>query len=247
MLDSEYETMYQLEDRHWWFVSKRNFVKTVLDQFLKGQGSNVLDVGSGTGGMLKLLSSYGRVFGIELHRQACELSRRRDNPFIIQGNAHQLPFKKESFDLITLFDVLYHQHVLDDETIIRQLHDLLVPGGLLMITDSAFEFLKSRHDLAVMARHRYTLGELRDKLTRCHFTVLKRTYLFCSIFPAVVIARWLGKILLAFSTPKIHSDLKLTPPALNRLLVKIHTWEGKRLRVWNFPFGSSLLILGRKD
>jgi SAM-dependent methyltransferase len=247
VLDSEYETMFQLEDRHWWFISKRNFVKNILDQFFQSRGGNILDVGCGTGGMLKVLNPYGKVFGIELHRKACEFTCQRDNPCIIQGNAHQLPFKKETFHLITLFDVLYHQHVLDDENIIRQMVDLLVPGGLLLITDSAFEFLKSRHDLAVMARHRYTLGELKGKLTRCHFTVLKGTYLFCAIFPAVVISRWLSKVLLAFSKPKIHSDLKMTHPVLNRLLITIHAWEGRLLKVWNFPFGSSLLILGKKN
>lgn len=246
MLDSEYDTMFQLEDRHWWFISKRNFVKTILDQFFPDRGGNILDVGCGTGGMLTVLNPYGRVFGIELHRKACEFSCQRKDTLIIQGNAHELPFKKETFHLITLFDVLYHQHVLDDESVIRQLTDLLVPGGLLLITDSAFEFLKSRHDLAVMARHRYTLQELKDKLIRCHFTLLKGTYLFWTIFPVVLLSRWLDRILLTFSKPKIHSDLKMPASALNRLLVTIHAWESQWLKIGNFPYGSSLLILGRK-
>jgi len=246
MLDTEYEIMYRLEDKHWWFVAKRNYIQIILDEYLKDKGSKILDVGCGTGGMLKLLKAYGQVFGIELHRRACEFTRRRNNSFVIQGDANRLPFKKGAFHLITLFDVLYHQHVLDDGKVIQQMYELLVPNGLLLITDSAFEFLRSRHDLAVMARHRYTLKELTDKLISYHFAVLKGTYLYCTIFPAVLIARWLSKLLLKFSKAKIHSDLKMTNPSLNKFLVKIHIGEGKLLRILNFPFGSSLLILGKK-
>lgn len=246
MLDSEYETMYQLEDKHWWFVSKRNFVRQVLDDNLHKNGLKILDVGCGTGGMLQLLGTYGKVFGMELHRKACELTLQRGHPGIVQGNAPYFPFKKETFHLITLFDVLYHQHILDDQAVIRQLLDLMVPGGLILITDSAFEFLKSRHDLAVMARHRYTLEELTDTLTRVDFSILKKTYLYCTLFPLVLISRWIDKLVLAFAKPTIHSDLKMTPPVLNRLLIVLHAGEGKLVKVFNFPFGSSLLILGRK-
>ena len=35
MIENEYEKMYRLEDRHWWFAAKRNYVKIVLDLFLK--------------------------------------------------------------------------------------------------------------------------------------------------------------------------------------------------------------------
>ena len=101
---------------------------------------------------------YGRVFGMDHHEAACEFSRRRNRFLLIKGDANHLPFKKETFHLITLFDVLYHQHIINDEDVLRQIHELLAPGGFLLITDSAYDFLKSTHDLAVMARHRYTLN-----------------------------------------------------------------------------------------
>jgi hypothetical protein len=98
-----------------------------------------------------------------------------------------------------------------------------------------------------MARHRYTLREMTDKLTESDFAILKRTYLYFSVFPAVLMARWFGKGLLRFSKPQIHSDLKQTPALLNRFLALLHFGEGRLLRTISFPFGSSLLVLGKKN
>lgn len=246
MLDQEYETMYQLENRHWWFLAKKRYIKTILDLYLKEKEYNILDIGCGTGGMMELLKEYGRVFGMDHHGAACEFSRQR-NPFpLIKGDANHLPFKKGTFHLITLLDVLYHQHILNDEEVLRQIHELLVPKGLLLITDSAFEFLKSTHDIAVMARHRYTLKELRAKLKTSHFSIQKSTYLYFIIFPVVALSRLMGKLTLLFSKPSIRSDLKETSPYLNKSLAAILCWEGKLLRLLAFPCGSSLLILGEK-
>ncbi len=247
MLDQEYEIMYRLENSHWWFVAKKRYIEIILDCHLKDKGGNILDIGCGTGGMTELFKKYGRVFGMDCHEAACEYSRQRNNFFLVKGDANKLPFKKGSFRLITLLDVLYHQHILEDEEVLKQIHELLAPKGLLLITDSAFEFLKSTHDLAVMARHRYTLNELKAKLKSSGFLIPKSTYLFFCIFPLVVISRLIGKLTLFLSEPAIHSDLKKTNPYLNTFLVSLLGWEGNLLKLIAFPWGSSLLILGKKS
>ena len=246
MLDREYEIMYRLENSHWWFVAKKRYIKIILDYHLKEKGGNILDVGCGTGGMIDLLKNYGPVFGMDCHGAACEYSRQRNKFPLIKGDANKLPFKKGTFHLVALLDVLYHQHILDDEEVLAQIYTLLAPNGLLLITDSAFEFLKSTHDIAVMARHRYTLKELNAKLKSSHFSIQQSTYLYFIIFPVVVLSRLLGKLTLFFFKPTIHSDLKQTNPFLNKFLVALLGWEGSLLKLFNFPWGSSLLILGKK-
>jgi len=246
-LDQEYELMYRLENSHWWFLAKKRYIKTILDLYLKGRGNKILDIGCGTGGMMDLLKDYGSVFGLDHHEAACAFSHQRNQFPIIKGDANKLPFKKGTFHLIVLLDVLYHQHITDDGEVLRQVHELLAPKGFLLITDSAFAFLKSTHDLAVMARHRYTLRELTAKLVTTNFSIQKSTYLYFTLFPVVVLSRLLGKVSLMFSKPAIHSDLKETTPYLNKLLTAILGWEGRFLRVSTFPWGSSLLILGQKS
>jgi SAM-dependent methyltransferase len=246
MIETEYEIMHRLEGSHWWFLTKKKYIQTILDQSVGNKKGLVLDIGCGTGGMLDVLKAYGRVYGMDRHQAACRFSRRQENFPLVRGDANTLPFKKERFQLITLLDVLYHQHIARDEEVLSQVHDLLGPDGLLLITDSAFEFLKSTHDLAVMARHRYTLKELNAKLRACHFTIQRCTYLYFMIFPAVVLSRLAGKISLAFSKPVIRSDLKETNPLINRFLTTLLGWEGRLLRRVNLPWGSTLLILAKK-
>jgi SAM-dependent methyltransferase len=246
MLDLEYEIMYRLENSHWWFVAKKRYIKIILDYHLKDKGGNILDVGCGTGGTIELLKNYGRVFGIDSHDAACEYSHQRNKFPLVKGDANRLPFKKGAFHLIVLLDVLYHQFILDDEEVLKQIYELLTPKGLILITDSAFEFLKSTHDRAVMARHRYTMKELKTKIVSSEFSIQQSTYLFFIIFPVIALSRLLGKLTLFFFKPTIHSDLKQTNPYLNKFLIVLLGWEGTLLRHFNFPWGSSLLILGKK-
>jgi SAM-dependent methyltransferase len=238
--------MYRLETHHWWFLAKRRFVKTILDLYLPSKGGRILDIGCGTGGMMELLKEYGSVFGMDSHEEACSFSRRR-NPFpLLKGDANHLPFRKGAFRLIVLLDVLYHQHILDDQAVLNQVHDLLAPKGYLLITDSAFATLKSTHDRAVMARHRYTIGELAKKMKKAGFSILKKSYLYFSLFPLVVLSRAMGKLPLKSSGSAIHSDLKETNPLINKILLFLLGWEGWFLRISTFPWGSSLIILAQK-
>jgi SAM-dependent methyltransferase len=247
MFYSEYEVMYRLENSHWWFVAKKKYLKIILDYHFKKKGGKILDIGCGTGGMIDLFKNYGQVYGMDRHGAACEYSHQRNKCPLLKGDANQLPFKKGTFSLVALLDVLYHQHILNDENILDQIHGLLAPDGLVLITDSAFEFLKSTHDIAVMARHRYTLKELRAKLKSSHFLIVRSTYLYFIIFPVVVLSRLVGKLALLFLKPTIHSDLKKTNPYLNKFLALLLSLEGNLLKYFSFPWGSSLLILGKKE
>jgi ubiquinone/menaquinone biosynthesis C-methylase UbiE len=246
LLKEEYALMYRLENRHWWFLAKRRFIKIVLDEFFEAKGEKILDIGCGTGGMMELLKRYGSVFGLDSHEEACALSCQRNSFPFLKGDANHLPFKRESFHLITLFDVLYHQFILDDQAVLAQTYDLLAPEGCLLITDSAFDSLKSTHDRAVMARHRYTLGELTGKMKKAGFSIIKKSYLYFSLFPLVVLTRGMGKLSTRSSGAEAHSDLKETNPAINRLLLAILGWEGWFLKRSALPWGSSLIILGQK-
>lgn len=245
--DREYEIMHRLENRHWWFSAKKRFVTVFLDEYFTPRGGRILDIGCGTGGMTEVLGGYGQVVGLDRHPAACALYSRRHPLALVQGEARRLPFKKNSFHLITLLDVLYHRFIHNDEEVLTQVQELLCPGGFLLITDSAFEFLRSAHDQAVMARHRYTLKELKGKLIRCGFSLVRGSYLYCTVFPFVVLARLWGKRRLFRPPEGIRSDLKETAPWLNRLLIRILAKEGSLLRRRDLPFGSSIILLGRKE
>ena len=76
-----------------------------------------------------------------------------------------LPFRDESFDLVTSFDILYFEGI-RDETALQETARVLRPGGRLLIRVPAFDWLRGTHDIKVSTAHRYTSKELALKLAK---------------------------------------------------------------------------------
>ena len=106
-----FETLDAVEDRHFWFRSRRQVVGEVLRQLTAGlpAGYSVLKLGCGTGGMLRLLrecSPGGRVVGMDLFAEGLRYARRRvEGCPLVQGDARLPPFG-ETFSVVGMFDVL---------------------------------------------------------------------------------------------------------------------------------------------
>lgn len=237
----EYKKMYRLEIRHWWFLAKQKFITTVFPKLKQPQ---ILDIGAGTGGTTKFLRQYGEVIGLEANKIAIDFARKRKLK-IIKGSADKLPFKKNTFDVVCFFDVLYHQQI-DDVQALQEAYRVLKPGGWLIVTDCAFEFLRGPHDVAVKARERYTKSELVDKIEKAGFSVKKASYIFWLVFPLTVVKRLIDQFQAKFSNKKAFSDVEAVPTIINNLLLAICNFEAKLLSYVNFPWGSSIIIKAKK-
>ena len=115
---------------------------------------SVLDLGTGTGRMLQLLTNEGvdRAVGIDNSHSMLAVARanleraevRRVD--LRQGDVYSPPFDRAAFDLIVIHQVL---HFLDDPgRAVREAARLLLPGGRLLIVDFAphsLEFLRTEH------------------------------------------------------------------------------------------------------
>jgi len=238
----EYKKMFLLEDKHFWFLGKRMFIKTLLNRYIPNKNLLILDIGSGTGGLTKFLNHYGKVIGLEKNKYATKLAKKRGLK-IIYGDAQKLPFKKNLFSLITLFDVLYHKNIKDEKIVIKEVNRVLKNNGYFLITDSAFNFLKSIHDKALYGNKRFTLFYLRKILEKEGFRIIKSSYIFFFLFSLIFIKR---KVLDRFIKNN-HSDLRELPKIINLFLMKLISFEAWLLKYINFPVGSSLIILAQKE
>mgnify|MGYP001592050853 CR=1 FL=1 len=236
MQKQEYKKMYKLEDYHFWFLAKRYFIDSFLADD-KNQIKEILDVGAGTGGLSLFLKKYGRVYAIEKNPLAISLAKKRGLN-VKRADADNLPFKKSVFDLVTVFDVLYHRAIDDEKKVVKEIARVLKPGGFLLITDSAFEFLRSSHDTALGGKRRYTIKSLGRIIISGKFKIIRASYIFFSIFPLTIVRRLLLK--------GRGSDVRKVPWFLNQVLLLILRLEAFLLRYVNFPFGSSLIVLAKK-
>lgn len=239
----EYERSFVLEDQHWWFCAKRALVLTLLRRYGR-PGDRGLDVGCGTGGMLRALAGRGAWVGVDAEPLALVFARKRGLTRLTTGSAIALPFRDHAFDACLCLDLLYHRGVPSDAQALAECHRILRPGGLLVVTDSAFAWLRSPHDEAVHGERRYTRRELVQRIRAAGFTPLLASYTYFLVFPVVAVFR-LARRLRRHAAGR-GSDLFPLPRALNGTLLALQTVERALLRVTPLPFGSSVVCVARR-
>jgi SAM-dependent methyltransferase len=230
---------FDLEDTHWWFRSKRTLILSLLRRYgvLAGPG---LDVGCGAGGTLAVLATRGSWVGVDADPAALGLSRRRGLAGLAGGSAEALPFRTGTFTACLCLDLLYHRNILSEGGALRECHRVLRPGGLLLVTDSAFKWLRSAHDEAVHGARRYTRREMVEHVRAAGFTPVLASYAYCLVFPAVAAVR------LARRGAAGGSDVFPLPRPLNAALLGVQAVERALLRLGSLPFGSSVVLAARK-
>jgi ArsR family transcriptional regulator len=125
----------------------------VLDLIGTAQVPSYLDLGTGTGRILELVSPRAaRAVGIDLNGEMLSLARARieraalSHVQVRRGDLFQLPYTERSFDLITLHQVLHYLE--DPSAAVGEAARVLKPGGKLVVVDfapHALEFLRDDH------------------------------------------------------------------------------------------------------
>lgn len=243
MEKAEYLKLYRFEESNWYFVSRRNFFFALLKKYMPKKKLNILDIGSGTGAILKRLKSYGKVTGIDNSKEAVTFCKKRGLNCLYAGG-EKLPFNKEKFDLVTLFGVI--EHAKNDESVLREVYRVCKKNAVIMIECPAYKFLWSEHDIALHHFRRYTAKELKIKLEKANFRVEKISYIYSFIFPVVAILRLLRKML-GQRTKKPHSDpVEKMPKFIDCSLLKLAKIEALLIKKINLPFGVSLVCVAKK-
>lgn len=238
---NEYLRLATVEDSHWWYWATHELVKQMLD-IKKIKEIRILDAGCGTGGLTKKLKRFGRVIGLDISPLALNLANRK-RLVLVRGSVNNLPFAKDEFDLITSISVLYHRKA-DDRVALPEFSRVLKPGGKLLLILPAFSWVGGAHDEAVHSRKRYTLGEAVDLVEASGFRAVEKRYIFSFLFPVFMIKRLLEKL---SARQRRVSDLAITPSFLNNFFFWLCRVEWKLGKYINFPFGSSLLVIGEKE
>jgi len=238
---NEYETMFRVEGTHWWYGALHRLIFQALEAELPDwRKKEILDVGCGTGAILKQLGNPEKNVGIDVAPEALSFCRQRGLNNVRQGDIGALPFADASFDAVICSSVLYHQWVSDIPGAAREMHRILRPGGLLLINVPAFPFLHSAHDEAVMTARRFRKAEIRQLLLKQNFKIRRLTYWTTFLFPLAVAARTLGG-------SKMGRDFEVKKTSLsNRLFGRIMTIELKLLKTISFPFGVALFAVAKK-
>jgi len=243
MQQHTYSIMYQVEERHWWFIGRRRIIEGFVENICRKIGKlrpRILDVGCGTGANLQMLSRFGVAEGVDVSPEALEFCLARGLSKVRQGAAESLPFEDASFDLVTGLDVV--EHLDDDVAGLTEVRRVLRPGGYALLFVPAFNFLWGVQDDVSHHRRRYTLRELKRIVEQAGLNIDRATYANMTFFAPIL----LGRLLMRATGFRPASENNLTVGALNGLLGRILGAEGSILRHTNLPFGVSAICIARR-
>ena len=238
----EYEIMYRAELSHWWYKGMAAISQSILGAFYApGSGLRILDAGCGTGAGLLFLSQYGSVTGLDISAHALRFCAERGCTEVGRASVMALPFREETFDLVTSFDILYFKGI-RDEVALQETARVLCKGGRLLIRVPAFDWLRGTLDTRVSTAHRYTAKELAGKLVKSGFEIEFMSYANMILFPFALLKRLSERWL----TPQEDSDIALKVGAFSGLLRTCLVFESRLIPHWRLPFGLSVVAVGKK-
>jgi 2-polyprenyl-3-methyl-5-hydroxy-6-metoxy-1,4-benzoquinol methylase len=237
-----YRIFFEIQKKHWWFVTKKKIVLDLIDRYVaKNSYMKLLDIGCGSGLMLNALNGLGETYGMDMSDEAIVFSKKIFSGVVKKGVLpNEIPYPEHFFQLITALDVI--EHVDEDFETLKVFYSLLVQGGQAVITVPAYMFLWSNFDVVNEHKRRYTLSELNTKLLNAGFTIQKISYYNSLLFPIVLVVRVLNNLLKRDGT----SDVNLPSLPINFILRSIFIIELFLLRFLNLPFGVSLLAVVKK-
>lgn len=241
MNDAEFDLLDRIEESHWWFVGKRYILRSILERY---EGSHrFLDLGCGTGGILRDWMDRDACVGIDRSELALRICARRGFHRLARGDLTRLPFRSESFDTIVLFDVI--EHLEDDVAFLERASEICTKEGRMIVSVPAFQLLWSQHDETFQHYRRYSARQLEAAIRAAGLVPERTTYTNCLLFPIAAVWRILSyRLGVGRFAPK--HDFWSLPGWLNSALVRIYQLEARLLERFDLPMGVSVVCIARK-
>ncbi len=239
-----YEEYAQIEATHWWFEGRRAIFDVVIRSLELSKEALMLDLGCGTGANLNFLSAYGRAIGLDRGEAAARYARARTAVPVFIGDVTALPFANDSVDLTTAFDLI--EHIDDDAACVRELARVCRPGGYIMVTVPAFQWMWGPQDVINHHKRRYRADQLVQLFASQGLQITRFTHLNTILFPVIAAIRLFRRVV-PERNGRVRSDFSMTHPGpLNTLLGKVFGVEARLIQHWRLPIGVSLLCVARK-
>jgi SAM-dependent methyltransferase len=242
-MELEYELQtHRAEDRHWWYQGRRRVLERTIERLGLPEHARILDAGCGSGRNMVELAHHGVVTGVELSDTSVELARNRGVGEVLEGSVMEMPFDDGAFDLTASLDVI--EHLEDDVGALRELRRVTRPGGALLVTVPAYQWLWSGHDEINHHHRRYNRRTLLAAAQSGGWQLESSAHFNSLLLPVAILLRALERF--KPSTTKSSLDLWVPPAPLNWALRQPLNLEAAVIgRGGHIPAGLSLLAVFR--
>jgi SAM-dependent methyltransferase len=237
--------LWNLEKNYFWFSSRNKLITWSMKKYFS-DATSILDVGCGTGNVLSAIKRAfpnSRLFGADIFIEGLRFAQERnETALLFQMDAKSIPFRDE-FDIVGAFDLI--EHIDNDELALNQMYKATRPGGGIIITTPQHPFLWSNKDEHAHHYRRYNSKELICKVENAGFKIEKITSFVTFLFPFIIASRYYNKIIKTDYQPLREFHINNFS---NNLFYKTMRFESNLIKLgFSFPFGTSLLLVGRKE
>ena len=184
------EKLMEAETSHFWFSNRRDKIGQLFQQRIPKK-SRILEIGGGTGYVAAKLIELG--YSIEesdIHLNGLLYAKKRGIKKLMQFDLFSPPFIEE-FDCICLFDVLEHLH--EEQRALESLRSMLKPGGFIVLTVPAHQWLWNRDDVIAGHCRRYSQKHLETVFRSTRFETVHLQYFFIAILPFLILRKWVNR------------------------------------------------------
>ncbi|MCX7737029.1 MAG: class I SAM-dependent methyltransferase [Candidatus Kapabacteria bacterium] len=247
MQEIVYHTQFVQEDTYWWFVARNKIVKELIKLYCSDlKGKTVLDVGCGTGGFSKLLIDDYNVLCLDTSEIALNYCRQRNLNNLFLGTLDEFNPTNSKISATLFLDVI--EHIDDDKAVIKRAYQILEKGGYLIATVPAYQWLWSNHDVIHMHKRRYTKKTFNNLLQDAGFNLIFSSYFNSFLFFPAIIKRFYDNIMKTDKTSNNPEAEVIDPvsPFINKLFLKIFSFERNILSRMTLPFGLSIFTIAKK-
>jgi len=161
-----------------------NYNQWIYDNIKEYVGSRILEVGCGLGNLTRFFIDKELILAIDIKREyVVGLKKNIDctdsnNLISLQHDIvsdNLRPLLGKQFDTAICLNVL--EHIEDDQKAIKNIFQLLIPGGTLILLVPAFQFLYGTLDKELQHQRRYSKTELTGKIEKAGFRLKKHFYM----------------------------------------------------------------------
>ncbi len=147
----------------------------VEGQFYKYLSGNILEVGCGIANFSQYLSKYGKLTAIDINREYIKQAKKKAGIDVRVGFGDiengQYFFKERNFNTVVCINVL--EHINNDKKALKNIAELLLPKGYLVLLVPAGKFLYNLIDRSIGHFRRYEKNELLLQLEEADFEIVK--------------------------------------------------------------------------
>lgn len=220
-------------------------MRTLIDRHLTPTPDDarpkLIDLGCGTGALLRDCAHAFDVAGMDTHEAAIQMCARDGLDVRFGTLPDAVPFEPASADVVVLSDVL--EHVEQDHASAKAAAALLRPGGLMVCTVPAHPWMWTARDALHHHKRRYTRAAYGLLFEDAGLEPVLLSWYNTALFPLMAAVRLAKR---ALPAGRAKPDVTPLPSLINAPLRELFAAEARWLTRAPLPFGASLISMHRR-